>query len=170
MKKLLKKYYKKLIIIILIIVVLILSINFISNKNKKDGFNNCNSADRFYLDNSCYGTNEFISVTANNVDFLNESETNYILYTYNNFCSFSIPVDEIFKEFMRTYNVGFYSISFDEFKNTSLYEEVKYAPSIIIIKDGKIVDYLDTNSDDDYEKYQDSEVFTKWLKEYIYIK
>ena len=55
-------------------------------------------------------------------------------------------------------------------KNTKFYENVKYAPSVIIIKDGEIVSYLDANSDKDLEKYQDANKFIKWLKEYIYLE
>ena len=65
------------------------------------------------------------------------------------------------------YKIDFLSITFDEFKNTKFYKEIKYAPSIIIIKEGKIVTYLDPNSDDDFEKYQDADKLGEWIKNYV---
>ena len=64
-------------------------------------------------------------------------------------------------------NIDFLSITFDEFKNTKFYKEIKYAPSIIIIKEGKIVTYLDPNSDNDFEKYQDADKLGEWIKNYV---
>mgnify|MGYP000092232876 FL=1 len=69
---------------------------------------------------------------------------------------------------MKKYNIDFISISFDKFKSTYLYETVKYAPSIIIVKDKEIVSYLDANSDEDLDKYQDEEAFESYLNKYIY--
>ena len=94
---------------------------------------------------------------------------NYILYTYNNYCAFSIPCEDVFKEFMNKYKIDLLSISFEEFKNTKYYKKIKYAPSIIIISKGKILAYLDPNSDDDLDKYQDANKLEEWIKEYIEI-
>ena len=69
---------------------------------------------------------------------------------------------------MKKYNIDFVSIPFDKFKETKYYENVKYAPSIIIIKEGEIIDYLDANSDDDFNKYEDEKEFEKWLDNYVY--
>ena len=68
---------------------------------------------------------------------------------------------------MNKYKIDFLSISFDEFKNTGFSKKVKYAPSIIIVKEGKIVTYLDPNSDDDFDKYQDATKLEEWIKEYV---
>ena len=70
---------------------------------------------------------------------------------------------------MSKYKIDFLSISFKEFKNTKYYKKIKYAPSIIIIKEGNIVAYLDPNSDDDLGKYQDTNKLEEWIKEYVEI-
>lgn len=70
---------------------------------------------------------------------------------------------------MDQYEVRFLSIPFEDFKNTNFYNKVKYAPSIIIVKKGKVISYLDANSDDDLNKYQDVDVFSEWIKKYIYL-
>ena len=62
------------------------------------------------------------------------------------------------------------SITFENFKKTDFYKEVKLAPSILIIKEGKIVTYLRADSDEDFDRYQDTEAFEKWLNKYIYLE
>ena len=71
---------------------------------------------------------------------------------------------------MEKNNIAFVSIPFAEFKSTNYYNTVKYAPSIIVIKKGKIVDYLDADSDEDIIKYQDVEAFESWISQYIYLE
>ena len=39
-----------------------------------------------------------------------------------------------------------------------------------IIKNGKLINYLDTEKDEDLNRYQDSLEFEKWLNKYIYLK
>ena len=126
----------------------------------------CNkNTQKFTLDKRYYNIGEFIKVKSD--DLLKLDNENYILYAYNNYCAFAIPCEDVFKEFMSKYKIDFLSITFDEFKNTKFYKEIKYAPSIIIIKEGKIVTYLDPNSDDDFEKYQDANKLEEWIKNYV---
>ena len=61
------------------------------------------------------------------------------------------------------------SIPFLKYKDTSLYNKVKYAPSIIIVDRGKVISYLDANNNSDTIKYQDENEFEKWLNNYIYL-
>ena len=128
----------------------------------------CNkNTQKFTLDKKYYNTGEFIKVKSDDLSKLDNE--NYILYTYNNYCAFSIPCEDVFKEFMSKYKIDFLSISFKEFKKTKFYKKIKYAPSIIIIKEGNIVAYLDPNSDDDIDKYQDANKLEEWIKEYVEI-
>ena len=98
-----------------------------------------------------------------------DNKENFILYTYNNFCTFKVPCDEIFNESIKELNITILKIPFDEFKTTSLYNEVNYAPSVILIKEGKIIEYIDPEKNDDLSKYQDKKEFISWIKEYINI-
>ena len=122
----------------------------------------------FYLSDKYYHNGDYISVTSNDIKSLdNES---YVLYIYNNYCNLPIHCENIFKDVMDKYKIDFLSMPFAEFKKTSFHNKVKYAPSIIIIKNNDIIAYLYANSDKDYDKYQNTEEFEKWLKEYIYLE
>ena len=115
------------------------------------------------LSDKYYNNGDYISVTNSE---LSDTET-YLLYTYNNFCNLPIHCENIFKETMEKYKIDILSMPFDEFKNTTFHNKVKYAPSVLIISNGKLLAYLDANSDRDYEKYQNTEEFETWLQKYI---
>ena len=122
--------------------------------------------EKFNLDSKYYETNEFIKIDADEL----KDEKNYILYTYNNYCNFRIPCDEIFKTVMEENDFSILSMPIEEFKKTSFYKKVKYAPSILIVKDRELVAYLDAESDEDLDKYQDTTSFLEWIKKYVYLK
>lgn len=121
---------------------------------------------KIYLTDKYYNEGKFIK--KNSLSTIKND--NYILYTYNPFCSFPKPCEKVFKSFMIKYKIDIISMPFSSFKKTDLYKKVKYAPSVIIIKKGKAVAYLDASSDNDIDKYQDEQAFTAWIKNYIYLE
>lgn len=128
--------------------------------------NQNDNKERIFLSNNYYNKGEFIEIKSD--DLLDKVNDTYILFTYNSYCNLPISCEDIFKSFAKKYDIDFVSIPFEEFKNTKFYETVEYAPSIIIIKNDEIVDYLDANSDKDLNKYQDQKEFESWLDNYIY--
>lgn len=151
---------KKKIIIIFTIIISILVFTTILNNN--------NNINKFYLEEKYYNNNSFIETNSKDIKKL--SKESHILFTYNNYCTLPIPCEYIFKDFMKKHNISIISIPFAEFKKTNYYKKVKYAPTIIIINKGKIIAYLDANSDKDLKKYQDINEFEKWIGNYIYFK
>ena len=124
--------------------------------------------EKIYLSESYYEKiGEFIEIDFQELE--TKKKENFILYTYNSYCSLPIPCDKIFKEFVEEYHINFLAISFSEFRKTSFYSQVRYAPSILIIQNQKIIAYLDANLEEDKEKYQDMEKLKDWLEKYIYL-
>lgn len=150
---------KKIIIIISIIIVITLTIILMNMNNHK----------KFYLNDKYYTSNEYIKIDSNYLNNLINNKESFLLYTYNDYCSLKIPCDNIFKEVMEKYNISIYSIRYEEFEKIKYINKVKYAPSVIIIKNGKIISYLDANKKEDLDKYQDTSTFENWLDKYIYL-
>ena len=120
----------------------------------------------FYLDQEFYQTNgEFVNITSE--EFANLDSQNYALFVYNNYCAFSIPCDEIFHQYMTENHINFLSMSYEEFKKTNLHKTVDFAPSVILVKNWKIVAYLDTEKDAHLDLYQDVEKFGEWFEKYV---
>lgn len=150
---------KKIIMLIVFIILIPLSLLFITNLIKQ----------KFTLESKYYNTGKFIDINAANLNELLNNKENFILFTYNNFCTFKVSCDEIFNESIKELNITILKIPFDEFKTTDLYNEVNYAPSVILIKEGKIIKYLNPEKNEDLPKYQDKKEFISWIKEYINI-
>lgn len=70
-------------------------------------------------------------------------------------------------QFAKENNIYFYDIDYDFFEQTDLYLDVKYAPAVLIYKNGKIYTYTDPESDEDYENIKSQKAFNKWMKKYI---
>lgn len=163
------KNNKSTIVLICLIVILALFITLsLMKKNAKTDDNEEETIEKFYLSDKYYNNGEFILVDDKGLKDINKD--NYILYTYNNFCIFTIPCEDIFKEVMTKYNLDIVSITFEDFKKTDFYKTVNLAPSILIVKEGKIITYLRADSDEDFDRYQDSKAFEEWLDEFIYLE
>lgn len=127
----------------------------------------CTNSSKFSIEKEYYKDSKYIDVNSEDIKELKENKKSFIVFTYNNYCMLEIPCDEIFKKVMNKYNISFLYLPYEEMKNTFIYNEVKLAPSVILIKEGKIVAYLDAESNEDLLKYQDTEEFEKWLTSYI---
>ena len=142
--------------------VLIISLLFLFCGCEKK-MNQDDDIERIHLEDKYYNKGEFIKVESNDL-----KDENYVLFIYNSYCSFSVPCDDIFDSFMKKYDIDFLSMPFDKFKETKYYGTVKYAPSIIIFEKGNIIAYLDAESDEDLNRYQDTTAFEEWMNKYVY--
>jgi hypothetical protein len=148
--------------ILLVISIILLSIALCGcEKTPEHGSGKVELPDRYY------GSNGFIESDKEEIENLLNKKESFILFTYNNFCTLPFPCEKIFEEYMTNNKVRFLSLPFSDFKETSLYETIKYAPTIVIINKGKIESYLDAESDADFNKYQDVTEFSKWIDSYI---
>lgn len=125
-----------------------------------------NKTEKLYLSDEYYNNGSFITYTSEDLSSLKDKT--YLLYTYNNYCSLPVSCEEIFKSFMEKYKIDIVQIPYAEFKKTKFYSTVKYAPSILIMQNDKVISYLDPNKDEDLPKYQDKSKFENYLKEHIY--
>ena len=93
----------------------------------------------------------------------------FLLFTYNSFCGMAKPCEEVFDAVLKKNKIDYISIPIESFRKTKYHDTVKLAPSFLIIKDGKIVSYLDAENDDHIKYYQNEDDFEKWLSNYIFL-
>ena len=51
-----------------------------------------------------------------------------------------------------------------------MYDNIKYYPSFAIYNNGKLIDFLKVDSDNDLNRYKDIEEFKNWFNSYIKMK
>ncbi len=152
------------IIIGSVIAILVLSICFFSYTGEK--FN----GEKFSLEQKYYNEGVFREVNSKSVEDKIKAKESFLLYPYNNYCTFSVPCDDIFASVMKEYEIDILKIPFEEFKNTSVYKKIKFAPTVIIFKKGKVIAYLQADKDSDLVLYQNTKEFDKWLNKYLILK
>ncbi len=59
--------------------------------------------------------------------------------------------------------VKVYRMMFEDERETSLHDYVKYYPSVVVVSKGKVVAWLRADSDEDAEEYNDYEAFRGWM-------
>lgn len=156
------KNKRNVFIVLIILFFLAILIFLLINKNKK--------VEKFYIEDEYYSSEGLTQVTKDDVEKLLEENKSFILFADTNFCTLGVPCRDIFKEASETKELKILQFSFTELKETRLYDKVKYGPTVIIIKEGKVVDYLDPNSEEHSVLYQDTDKFYDWLTKYILIR
>ncbi len=147
-----KKILITVIVVVLLVVSLILFLVFKDN----------------HLSKKYYGGHDFITVETEDIEKMKHDT--YLLYIHYDYCIFTVPTDNVIQEMMNKYNISVLKMHYEKFSKTYLHDEVKYAPSLIIVKNGKILDFLDAESDEDLPKYQDSNKMAEWISEYVSLK
>lgn len=156
----------KIIKIVIFLIIVIISIIIIVERNlikKTDDF-------MFYLEEKYYGTSVFNEITTNELNELIDNGESFAIFIHQPFCSTSYEFNKILTKYADENKVSFYKMSFDEMKKSSLYQNIKYYPSFAIYNNGKLIDYLEADSDEDLNRYKDLEEFKQWFNSYIQIK
>ena len=127
---------------------------------------------KFYLDEKFYNTdNGLVIVELEDVNQAISQKESFIVYIYLTGCSTCQEFEPIVREFLEENKMMMYYLSYDKLeKGSYLKKKVKYAPSALIFEKGKLVDYLDTSSDRDTERYKSLDAFSEWMKSYIEMK
>ena len=99
---------KSITISIVILLIIVLAIIYL-NKEKDITI-------PFKIEDKYYGKSEYIKVNNKNINKMKKES--YILFTYNDYCTFPIPCEEIFKKYMDKENISIVSIPFIEYKKT----------------------------------------------------
>lgn len=152
-----KKKIIILSIVILLVIAVIVYLIFFQDK-------------KIYLESKYYEEGIIKDIKLDELNEITNNNESFILYTYNNYCNLRIPCGDIFKESAVNNNITILSIKYEDFKNTKYHKIVKFAPSVLIVEKGKIISYLDSESDDDLIKYQDVKEFTNWLSKSVILK
>ena len=123
--------------------------------------------DTFYLESECYSNSGIIEIDNNKFNELVQNKKSFVVFIYDPICITSNNFSEILTEFSSDNQIKFYKMSFENMKSTELNNKIKFYPSLVLINKGKLVDYLDAESDEDKEYYKNIDAFEKWFYSYV---
>ena len=127
-------------------------------------------SNKFYLEDKYYGGNGLEEIDSEEFEKLVSDKESFALLIYQPLCAASTEFRKLLEDYTVSNHVKFYAMTFQNVKESSLYEEVKYYPSFAIIKDGKVVDYLNPDDDKDTPYYKNIDDFNEWFTSYVEIK
>lgn len=167
-----KKSNKKLLIIAIATLVALAVFGFIFFKILGGAGKKVEVEESIILDAEYKNTDgKMIELAKNEEDparFLDElaaEKKNFVVYVSLPICNGdAAKFKQFVLDFQRKENLSFVYITSDYIKDTFIYDTVKYFPSVIIVKEGKIINYLRYDSDEDVEYYKSYDGFAKWLK------
>ncbi len=125
---------------------------------------------KFYLEDKYYGNSEFTTIESNDLNKLMNDKESFALFIYQPACVTSSEFEQILYDFTKSNNIKIYEIAFSDIKDTKLSKSIKYYPSFAIFNKGKMVDYLDAESDNDLKYYKSKDEFEKWFTNYVLLK
>ena len=131
----------------------------------------CNKKEEipFKLEQEYYGKEEFIELNKDELNNLIDKEKTFAVFLFQPFCEAAANFNEVLKEFMSTNKLAIYKMQFKDIKGTELEKHVKYYPSLVIYKDGKLIDFLEADKDEDTKNFKYLDSFIEWFKQYVII-
>lgn len=124
----------------------------------------------FELKDEFYEESKITDINLEELNKLIEDKESFIMYVYLPGCSSCAAFKEVLTEYQQENIISFYSTQIKFAKETVIGEKIKYAPSFVVFKEGKLVGYLDAESDEDKPYYESASAFGQWLGRYIAFK
>lgn len=124
-------------------------------------------SNRFPLDSDQYGDFSFVEIENEDYDALIESEKSFLLLIDQNGCITAEGLKSILEPLATEHGIRVYRMMYSDMRQTSLFDKIKYYPSVAIINKGTPVAWLRADSDEDVNRYKDKEELSSWLDTYI---
>ena len=110
---------------------------------------------------------EFMELNAGEYEGLVEAKKSFVVMVDQDGCITADRLREYTTRYMTETGILVYKMMFAEVKESSLHEQVKYYPSVVIVSRGKVVAYLRADSDEDAEVYNNYDAFKEWMRRYL---
>ena len=125
--------------------------------------------EKFYFEDELYKNAVITEIDVAKLEKLEKNKDNFAVFVYLPGCTSCAAFRTVLEEFVEKYNLEIYTISILDAEGTSADDVVEYAPSLVVYKDGKVVDYLESTSDEDKPALTSVDGLKKWLDELVYL-
>lgn len=125
---------------------------------------NARQSERFSLSEGNYGEAATPELTAAEFEELVAEKRSFIVVVHMMLCPAELPLKDVAKRLAQEEKLRIYFLNEHEFEQTKLKDEIKYLPTAVVIRDGKVVKFLDAEADEDVGAYQTVEGLKDWLE------
>lgn len=122
---------------------------------------------QFRLEDEYYGESESMLIDKDEYEQLISEKKSFIVMIDKPGCLKTAEMSVSLSGFPDDMQFKYYHLYWDDAKESSLHEKVKYTPSVALIHEGEVVDWLDADAKEDEPLYNDSKALQNWIREYI---
>lgn len=126
-----------------------------------------NQSKIFSLESKYYNTGEKIEINISELEALISDKESFVVFVSQDMCLASSNFEVVINDFLEEYPITIYEINYSELKESDLGDFLEHYPSFVIYKNGKVVDFLDANADEDTDYYKTADGLRSWLTTYI---
>lgn len=126
-----------------------------------------NQSKIFSLESKYYNTGEKIEINISELEELISDKESFVVFVFQTMCLASSNFEVVINDFLEEYPITIYEINYSELKESDLGDFLEHYPSFVIYKNGKMVDFLDANADEDTDYYKTKEGFKNWFTQYV---
>lgn len=121
---------------------------------------------RFALSSEYYGVSEIQAIDSTTLNQLISDHKSFGLFVSQPSCQASADLEKYLNDFINVHQMKFYEISFSALKDDNIIPDLRFYPSFVIFHDGKVVDFLEADSDEDAAAYTSVAGFEEWFSGY----
>ena len=151
-----KKWLIISVVVLILVVAAIVVFLIFQNQNKI-----------FSLESKYYNTGEKIEINISELEELISDKESFVVFVSQTMCLASSNFEVVINDFLEEYPITIYEINYSELKESDLGDFLEHYPSFVIYKNGKVVDFLDANADEDTDYYKTADGLRSWLTTYI---
>ncbi len=122
---------------------------------------------QFALDAEYYGDPEIIKIDNTELERLVLERKTFAVFVDQPGCRAAEDLRTHLEGFSETQRVRFYQIDFAKLKESGLAVDVKFYPSFLIFRKGKLITFLRADEDADAAAYTTVEGFKEWFTHYV---
>lgn len=151
---------------LLLIIILVLCVACGKKEETKEEI----KVEPFDLKEEYYKESKMTDLELDDLKKLIDEKESFGLFVYLPGCTSCAAFSVVLDDFQKDNTITFYKSQIKFAKETEIGEKIKYAPSFVIFKEGKVYGYLDAESNTDLPYYETKENFKEWLTKYINLK
>lgn len=107
---------------------------------------------------------DFKDVSVSEFEELINNKKSFILFVDQDGCTTADRLRTYALDWASQEKIQLLRMAFSDVKESSLFNFVKYYPSVVIVSEGKVIGWLKADSDDDAGAYNDYNDFAKWME------
>ncbi len=120
--------------------------------------------------NLSVGNGEIIKINSERLKQLEDDGESFVLFISLPSCPTANEFKNMLTSYVKDKQINIYQIYNTEIDNTLISQKIKYFPTLVICKNGKVMTYLKADSDQDKQYYENVQSLDNWFNKYVLLE